>query len=715
MLRTWLANRALWLTGVLVLVFVLAAACGGDEATQGPAPTQAPTATQAPTPTPQPTLDFAALAQQFGAQVQNQIASQIAGIEFPEGLTAEDVQAIVAAAISNIPEGISPEDVQAIVSQAISEIPEGLTAAQMEAAIRSAVDQGVKDAVASAVAQIPPTATPLPAMFGGVTPFGGVVPMLAYDSPNPHFIWGGVSYKSQVHLKPVFNMTIDWDHSTPEKLDWKCDLCSDWSVSDDGITYTFTVNPDAKWHDGEDVGADDLVNSFNLWLDPKGALDALNPAFADVPEEIAGVGQSALEGVQSHLAGPPTMIDENTFSVSLNDPPSGVFLNDMLNQELMILPKHLFERGVLPANPADKDSVIGSGPYRFVEYTTDVSTVLERNPDYFKSGLPYLDGIEHFIITSASGRASAAFETEQVLMSNSFQASLNAAALLQLEKDTFGSINLHWQGPLYAYSIHFNTRVAPFNDPRVRKGMQLGIHRQPYLKSVTADRGGMGTPLPDGFPWSYTRAESDQIPGFRESSAGVKHPDDIAAAKALFEEAGYGEGTEVTLTCSTSLAYCDVGIVIKGQFLEDFGWTINIDAVRGAVAREKYTAGDYQFNIQATGFSFPHPSQAIRSQTSGRNAGWTGVTDPDNPQHGLYLRLKEIYDTMLLASDQNDPMVRELMQEVHNLQIEDPYIIPMLYVTQAWPVSKRIKGFYPPPVVTGGNTHETIWCNPDCP
>jgi peptide/nickel transport system substrate-binding protein len=630
-------------------------------------------------------------------------------------LSAEDVQAIVAAAISNIPEGISPEDVQAIVSQAISEIPEGLTATQMEAAIRSAVDQGVKDAVASAVAQIPPTATPLPAMFGGVTPFGGIVPMLAYDSPNPHFIWGGVSYKSQVHLKPVFNMTIDWDHSTPEKLDWKCDLCSDWSVSDDGITYTFTVNPDAKWHDGEDVGADDLVNSFNIWLDPKGALDALNPAFADVPEEIAGVGQSALEGVQSHLSGPPTMIDENTFSVSLNDPPSGVFLNDMLNQELMILPKHLFERGVLPANPTDKDSVIGSGPYRFVEYTTDVSTVLERNPDYFKSGLPYLDGIEHFIITSASGRASAAFETEQVLMSNSFQASLNAAALLQLEKDTFGSINLHWQGPLYAYSIHFNTRVAPFNDPRVRKGMQLGIHRQPYLKSVTADRGGMGTPLPDGFPWSYTRAESDQFPGFRESSAGVKHPDDIAAAKALFEAAGYGEGTKVTLTCSTSLAYCDVGIVIKGQFLEDFGWTINIDAVRGAVAREKYTAGDYQFNIQATGFSFPHPSQAIRSQTSGRNAGWTGVTDPDNPQHGLYLRLKEIYDTMLLASDQNDPTVRELMQEVHNLQIEDPYIIPMLYVTQAWPVSKRIKGFYPPPVVTGGNTHETIWCNPDCP
>ena len=142
----------------LILALLLGVACGGDAATQAPAATPTPQ----PTATPQPTLDFAALAEQFGGQVQSQIASQIAGIEFPEGLTAEDVQAIVAAAISDIPEGLSPEDVQAIVSQAISEIPEGLTAEQMETAIRTAVDAGVQRAVSEAVAQIPPTATPAP-------------------------------------------------------------------------------------------------------------------------------------------------------------------------------------------------------------------------------------------------------------------------------------------------------------------------------------------------------------------------------------------------------------------------------------------------------------------------------------------------------------------------------------------------------------------------
>ena len=146
----------------LILVLLLGVACGGDAATPPPAATAAPTSTPQPTPTPQPTLDFAALAQQFGSQVQRDIASQIAGIEFPEGLTAEDVQAIVAAAISNIPEGLTPEDVQAIVTQAISQIPEGLTAEQMEAAIKNAVDAGVQRAVSEAVAQIPPTATPAP-------------------------------------------------------------------------------------------------------------------------------------------------------------------------------------------------------------------------------------------------------------------------------------------------------------------------------------------------------------------------------------------------------------------------------------------------------------------------------------------------------------------------------------------------------------------------
>ncbi len=146
----------------LILALLLGVACGGDAATPPPAATAAPTSTPQPTPTPQPTLDFAALAQQFGSQVQRDIASQIAGIEFPEGLTAEDVQAIVAAAISNIPEGLTPEDVQAIVTQAISQIPEGLTAEQMEAAIKNAVDAGVQRAVSEAVAQIPPTATPAP-------------------------------------------------------------------------------------------------------------------------------------------------------------------------------------------------------------------------------------------------------------------------------------------------------------------------------------------------------------------------------------------------------------------------------------------------------------------------------------------------------------------------------------------------------------------------
>ena len=696
MLGSLLRKRTSWFIGALALVFLIGAACGGDDAT----------------PVPQPTVDVDAITQ----ALKGTIDEAIKGIDIPEGLTADDVSQLVNTAIAgiDIPEGLKAADVQAIVAKAIGAIPEGLTAARMEAAIKAAVDSGVKEAVASAVAQIPPTSTPLPAMFGGVSPFGGVIPMLAYDSPNPHFIYGGVSYKSQVHLKPTFNMILDWNHETPDKLDWLGDLASDWSVSADGVTWTFKVNPDAKWHDGVDVTADDLITTIDIWRTGREAIKALHPSFADLSESLSGEGQSAFDSIKQHIVS-HDKIDDDTISLTLTDPPSGVFINHMLNQQLMVLPKHILEKGILPGNPAEKASMIGSGPFKFVEYTTDVSSVLEKNPDYFKEGKPRLNGIENFIITSASGRAAAAFETEQVLMANSYQASLNANALIQLEKTTFGKVRLFWQGPLYAYSIHFNTRVAPFNDQKVRKGFQLGIHRQPYLEIVTANRGGQGTPLPDGFPWSYTRAESDQFPGFRESSAGVKDQRDIDATKALFEDAGFGEGTEVTLTCSTSLAYCDVGQVIKGQFLKDYGWTINIDAVRGDVAREKYATGNFELNIQATGFSFPHPAAALRSQTSVRNAGWTGVSDADNPQYPLFLRLKEIQEEMLFASDQSAPRVLQVMQEAHDLQMEDPYIIPMLYVTQAWPVNQRIKGFNPPPVVTAGNTHEHIWCNPDCP
>ena len=156
-IRSIFRNPLGTMTLVLALVFLIAGACGGDGATPPPPATNTPSPTSTPQPTPTP-VDFEALTQ----SIRGIVDDGIKGIDIPEGLSSEDVQAIVSSAIANIPEGLSAEEVQSIVAQAISEIPEGLTVEQVEAAIRTAVDEGVQRAVSEAVAQIPPTATPEP-------------------------------------------------------------------------------------------------------------------------------------------------------------------------------------------------------------------------------------------------------------------------------------------------------------------------------------------------------------------------------------------------------------------------------------------------------------------------------------------------------------------------------------------------------------------------
>ena len=235
--------RSKWiLTVPLLLVLAVAMACGGGDAAT---PTTAPTPTPQPTPTP---VDFGALTQEIrgivdqgiqgieglsaadvegivnsaiaaipeglsAAEVQTIVASAIGAI--PEGLSAAEVQTIVATAISAIPEGLSAEQVQAIVAQAISEIPEGLTVSQMEAAVRTAVDAGVQRAVSEAVAQIPPTATPLPeSLMMGILPNQGVLPLHAFTPPRldmPHI--NGIT--TIAHSAPSYNSLTEINPRQP--------------------------------------------------------------------------------------------------------------------------------------------------------------------------------------------------------------------------------------------------------------------------------------------------------------------------------------------------------------------------------------------------------------------------------------------------------------------------------------------------------------------
>jgi len=146
------------------------------------------------------------------------------------------------------------------------------------------------------------------------------------------------------------------------------DLADYWELAEDGVTYTFYLNKDARWHDGEPVTADDVVFTFDTVLDETG----LTPWRSDV-EQV----------VQSYRA-----IDSTTFELVAKSP-MATFLNKGASL-ISIMPKHIWESipvadwgGAPGSTGTDPSQVIGSGPFKFVEWVQNDHATIARNEDYW--------------------------------------------------------------------------------------------------------------------------------------------------------------------------------------------------------------------------------------------------------------------------------------------------------------------------------------------
>jgi peptide/nickel transport system substrate-binding protein len=150
-------------------------------------------------------------------------------------------------------------------------------------------------------------------------------------------------------------------------------LADYWEIAEDGRTYTFHLNQDARWHDGTDITADDVQFSFD--------------ALANL-EVGSAYSQSFLDAAESWR-----VIDEHTFEVVAREP-LFTFLYDLVT---WIVPKHIWENVPVAdwrtdggATGQDPARVVGSGPWRFVEWRQGESITLNRNDEYYEK-IPYLD------------------------------------------------------------------------------------------------------------------------------------------------------------------------------------------------------------------------------------------------------------------------------------------------------------------------------------
>lgn len=379
-----------------------------------------------------------------------------------------------------------------------------------------------------------PTPTPAPRR-GGVLRFN-----LPGDPVNFDLHQAGTSTDLWC-LHPCFDSLLQFDPNDQTKL--LPNLAERWEVSPDGLVYTFFLRRGVRFHDGSPFTSRDVVVNLQRIISPPEGVNSPRGVFFDTVD---------------HLEAP----DDDTVKIVLKEPdPSLPYF--VAIPWIGFYPAHLIESG---ADLRDTKNIIGTGPFRFKSYTPSVSYELERNPDYYDSSLPYLDGIVAYPMVDWNA-ASQSFLAGQLHLYRS----LTAPPLDLLESQP--DVRVVGVPTLLVWTLYTNAAtVEAFKDQRVRLAISLALDRQGLIDALTEGRSRLsGWMHPDG-AWALPEERLRSVTGFGADKAA-----DLERAKQLLAEAGYANGLEVELLAfnldvSTPSYIADqlgkVGIRVQTQILQ---------------------------------------------------------------------------------------------------------------------------------------------------
>jgi len=283
-------------------------------------------------------------------------------------------------------------------------------------------------------------------------------------------------------------------------------LAKTWEISEDELSVTINLVEGATFHDGKPITSEDVAFS----IDTVKANHPFKSMFAPV----------------TTVETP----DANTAIIKLSEPHPALMLA-MSSQLLSIIPKHVYGDGQDPkAHPANSENVVGSGPFKLVEFKRDEHVILERYDGYFMDGLPYLDKIVMRIMPEETAR-TIALESGELMLSGFEQEPRNLTRLKKNESLDVSNAGYAAIGPVNW--LAFNTKADKVSDPKVRKAIAYAVDREFILKALM-----LGTIGP---------AKTGIHPGSPFYNDGVEAYDlDIDKANSLLDEAGYAAGSDGT-------------------------------------------------------------------------------------------------------------------------------------------------------------------------
>jgi peptide/nickel transport system substrate-binding protein len=430
---------------------------------------------------------------------------------------------------------------------------------------------------------------------------GGTLVLPHVDTPPSPSIQEEATASVVIPFMSVFNNLVMFDQHEPQNRMDKIvpELATKWAWSEDGMTLSFALREGVKWHDGKPFSSADVKCTWDMvsGLAPGKIRKSPRQAWFTNLKEITVNGPHE---VSFHLKRPQ---------------PS--FVSLLAAGWSPVYPCHV-------SSAAMRTKPVGTGPFRFVEYRLNESMRVERNPDYWKKGLPYLDAIEFRIVPNRGTRMLG-------LVAGKFDMSYPTDVTVPLMRDLKQQAP-HLQCTLRRTNVSTNLIInrdaPPFDNPDVRRALALTIDRDSFNQIQNEGQGGIGgamLPAPDGV-WGMPAAVQQTLLGY-DPDLGKRREE----AQAIMRKLGYGPDKRLkTKIFTRDLAtFRDPALIMSDQLKEVF-IDAELEVVDTPLYYNRVFKKDYSVGVNQTGSSLDDPDQNFyENYACGSLRNYTNYCNPE--------------------------------------------------------------------------------------
>jgi peptide/nickel transport system substrate-binding protein len=412
-------------------------------------------------------------------------------------------------------------------------------------------------------------------------------------------------------------------------------LASEWTV--DNLTFTFKIQPNAKFSDGTDLTADDVAFTIKGHIDPAtGSSRQQNYLVIAGAQEYADGKATDVSGIE--------IIDPKTLNITLAQPDQPFLLN---LRYIYVVPKAALD-GKSLTDDAWFQKPVGAGPFVFEKWDNGGDFVATKNPNFWRTGMPHLDSFTHRVIADSQ---SIVLSIQSGDVDTSIYPVPTAAEELRGNPD-------------------LDVMVPPFNSPNgwmfnfanewlakkeVRKAIAMALNTEQFAADSLLGLGkpGLGPIAPDS--WAYD-TQLQPIPY------------DVEGAKALIAQSGMPEGTKIRFLVNQGNVLREDWLTFTQQALKEIGIAVVPEAIEYATLVDRVTnAGDYD----ACGVDFASttedPSELYEQFHTGSPGNYMNYSNPE-------------LDALLEAARQELDLeaAKGIYKQIQALMMDD---LPMFY---AW-------------------------------